>query len=90
LNNIAYLVELLGEENDLEWSRLKDKVHNSLAPVEERVATKLKAHITVAKTPLAIETEFRRYSDLTKRDTIKNILRAERQTLLSSYSDLIG
>ncbi|XP_011502016.1 PREDICTED: cytoplasmic dynein 2 heavy chain 1 [Ceratosolen solmsi marchali] len=81
--------ELLGEENDVKWSRLKDKVQSSLAPIEERVATKLKTRITGAKTLLAVETEFRRYSDLVRREMIKNLLRAERQSLLSAYSDLI-
>ncbi|XP_023246189.1 cytoplasmic dynein 2 heavy chain 1 [Copidosoma floridanum] len=81
--------ELLGEENDVEWERLKDKVYNGLAPVEERVAAKLKVQITGAKTALALETEFRRYSELMKREAIKGSLRPERQALLSAYADLI-
>lgn len=88
--SLSALAELLGDENDLEWNRLKDKVQNSLAPAEERVAAKLKAQITGARTPLALETEFRRYSELMRREAIKNLLRAERQSLLAAYADLIG
>ena len=88
--SLTLYIELLGEENDVEWSRLVDRVSASLAPVEERVAAKLKAQITDAKTPLALETEFRRYSELMRREAIKQMLRAERQSLLAAYADLIG
>uniref|UniRef100_A0ABD2XKY5 Dynein heavy chain, cytoplasmic n=1 Tax=Trichogramma kaykai TaxID=54128 RepID=A0ABD2XKY5_9HYME len=81
--------ELLGEENNAEWDRVRNEVYGSLAPIEERVAAKLKSLLVEARTPLALETEFRRYGDLVKRDTIKQLLRSERQQLLATYSDLI-
>ena len=80
----------MNDKSDNEWDRLRDKLWHSLAPAEERVASKLKARIVGAKSPLALETEFRRYSELTKRETIKTLLRPERQQLLAAYTDLIG
>lgn len=59
-------------------------------PVEERVAQKLKNHIADADTPNSFVTEFVRYSELIKREGLKRALRAERESLLSTYHDLIG
>ncbi|XP_058798637.1 cytoplasmic dynein 2 heavy chain 1 [Phymastichus coffea] len=81
--------ELLGEENDVEWDRLRDKLRTGLGLTEERVAAKLRALFTAAKTPLALETEFRRYSELMRREAIRSQLKPERQALLSAYADLI-
>lgn len=74
----------------MEWDRLRDKLRTGLGPTEERVAAKLRTLFTNAKTPLALETEFRRYSELMRREAIRNQLRPERQALLSAYGDLIG
>ncbi|KAJ8675958.1 hypothetical protein QAD02_011744 [Eretmocerus hayati] len=81
--------DLLGEEHDAESTRLKDKVSNGLGPAEERVAAKLRAQLTGARTPLGLESEFRRYSELMSRRAIKSLLMPERQALLAAYSDLI-
>lgn len=59
-------------------------------PVEERVAQKLKDHFADADTPSALVAEFAKYSELLKREGLKRALRAERESLLAAYPDLIG
>lgn len=61
-----------------------------MASTEERVAQKLKAYISEADTPSSLVAEFRKYSELMKREGLKRILRGERESLLSAYRDLIG
>lgn len=78
------------DENGTDWSRLRRKVEEGLAPAEERVAQKLKSQIADATTPNFLLAEFRRYFELMKRDGLKRALRSERETLLSAYADLTG
>lgn len=73
-----------------EWDRLRRKIEEGLVPAEERVAQKLKDHIADADTPSALVSEFGKYSKLMKREGLKRALRAERESLLAAYPDLIG
>ncbi|XP_029665147.1 cytoplasmic dynein 2 heavy chain 1 [Formica exsecta] len=77
------------EHWDDEWDRLRRKIEEGLVPAEERVAQKLKDHIADADTPSALVSEFGKYSELMKREGLKRALRAERESLLAAYPDLI-
>ncbi|CAK9809936.1 Cytoplasmic dynein 2 heavy chain 1 [Anthophora quadrimaculata] len=77
------------DDNGVDWNRLRRRIEEGLVPAEERVAQKLRSQIADATTPNSLLAEFRRYFELMKRDGLKRTLRGERETLLSSYGDLI-
>lgn len=81
---------LCKEQNEIEWTRLKKKIEDGLTPAEDRVAGKLKAQFSSTKSPTALATEFKKYSDLLKREGLRRTLRSERESLLSVFGDLIG
>ncbi|XP_017891098.1 cytoplasmic dynein 2 heavy chain 1 isoform X2 [Ceratina calcarata] len=82
-------VKVAFDDGEKDWNRLKRRVEEALVPAEERVAQQLKSRIADASSPNSLLAEFRRYSELMKRDGLKRSLRGERETLLAAYGDLI-
>ncbi|KAK0158915.1 hypothetical protein PV328_009853 [Microctonus aethiopoides] len=77
-------------ERDIEWMRLKRRFEDGISPAEERVTENLKKHLASVNNPILLVGEFQKYTELLKRDNIKQTLRGERETLLSILHDVIG
>lgn len=84
-----FRVILADDDKDIEWTRLKRRFEENLTPAEERVTEKLKKHLANANSAVLLVGEFQKYTELLKRENIKQNLRGERETLLAAFDDLI-
>ncbi|XP_066585667.1 cytoplasmic dynein 2 heavy chain 1 [Prorops nasuta] len=82
-------VRMDDDETEIQWEILKRKLENDVKPAEERVGEILKKLLAKVDKPNALLDEFRRYSELINRETLRKVLRTEREALLSAYDNLI-
>lgn len=71
------------------WLKSCEQFERLLQPAEERVAAKLKRHLSGIGNPRQLLHEFTRYSELIGRPVLKQTLLSERQQLLNSLYDYV-